>query len=197
MKRSIIIFAVYLFILSACNNPAENSAATKTSTGSESPAVVTEKPVIEYSYQIQYKDWELGNPANTNTALAFYKAWDENQPSKLADLFADTIRMRIPEEKKEIIMPKDKINEMLGQNMSEYKTSSNKIISAVSLHDKESGEDWVMITTYAKWVEKNGKRDSLIYHDDWRLKNGKLDFLMSFDKVPTRQFLLRNDPQNK
>ena len=56
-------------------------------------------------------------------------------------------------------------------------------------------EDWVMITTYNKWIEKNGKRDSVLYNDTWRLKNGKLDMLMSYYKLPTKEFLKKNDPK--
>ena len=71
----------------------------------------------------------------------------------------------------------------------------NNIVSAVSLHDTESNEDWVTITTYNKWVEKSGKRDSVLYNDNWRFKNGKIDFLMSYDKVPTRALLNEIDPK--
>ncbi len=74
-----------------------------------------------------------------------------------------------------------------------YDSTSNDILSAVSLHDKKSNEDWVMITTYNKWIQKNGTRDSVLYHDTWKIKDGKLSFLMSFDKVPTKQFVQRND----
>ena len=76
-----------------------------------------------------------------------------------------------------------------------YDSTSNYILSAVSLHDKSSGEDWVMITTYNKWVEKDGKRDSILYHDNWKLKEGKINFLMSFYKVVSKEFEKRNEPK--
>jgi len=191
MKKNFLISAAALITISSCNNAAENKPATTDTTAT----AAIEKPKPVYSYPIRYKDWEIGDPANINTVLAVYKAWDDKKIDKIAEVFADTVRMRIPEEKAEIVLPKDKINEALTKNMSLYKLTSNNVISAVSLHDKESAEDWVMITLYSKWIEKNGTRDSMIYHDDWKLKNGKLDFLMSYDKTPTKEFLMRNDPK--
>lgn len=76
-----------------------------------------------------------------------------------------------------------------------YDSTTNNIISAVSLHDQESKEDWVMVTTYNKWTVKGGKRDSLLYHDNWLLKDGKIRFLMSFYKLPSDQFLKNNDTE--
>lgn len=146
-----------------------------------------------YAYPVKYKDWEIGDPANIKTTLDVYKAWDDKKPGKLSALFADTLRLRIPGEREEFVIPNNKIEAVLGKNRGLYDSTFNNILSAVSLHDKESGENWVMIATYNKWIEKNGKRDSVLYNDNWRLKNGKLDFLMSYYKLPTKEFLKRND----
>jgi hypothetical protein len=105
--------------------------------------------------------------------------------------------LRIPDDRNEIVLPRERINTALAQNRAMYDSTSNDILSAVSLHDKESGEDWVMVTTYNKWKEKGGKRDSLLYQDNWKLKDGKLALLMSFSKMPTRQLLSQVDSAGK
>jgi hypothetical protein len=115
----------------------------------------------------------------------------------VTDYFADSVKLRVPTERNEYTIPKSKINEVLTKNRGMYDSTSNNILSAVSLHDKESNEDWVMITTYNKWVEKNGTRDSVLYHDNWQLKDGKITFMMSFYKLPTDAFLKKNDPKTK
>ena len=72
-------------------------------------------------------------------------------------------------------------------------STSNEILSSVALRDKVTGEEWVMITAYSKWVEKNGKRDSILYHDDWRLVNGKIDQLISFHSLLPKGFVPAKD----
>jgi len=190
--KKIILPAIILFFLTSCN---DNKQEAPTTAAADTAAVKTETPAPAYAYPVKYKDWEIGNPANIKTTLDVYKAWDDKHPEKLSDIFADTLRLRIPGEREEFVIPNNKIPAVLGKNRGLYDSTFNYILSAVSLHDKESGEDWVMITTYNKWIEKNGKRDSVLYNDTWRLKNGKLDMLMSYYKLPTKEFLKKNDPK--
>ena len=191
MQKILSLATIAFISLCSCNNAPESKPAA-TDTAKAAPML---KPKPVFSYPIQRKDWELGDPANINTALAFYKAWDDKKLDGISNLFSDTVIMRIPAEKTEIKVSKEKMNDMLAKNLSGYQSTTNTILSAVSLHDNESGEDWVMITTYSKWIEKTGKRDSVLYHDDWKFKDGKISFLLSFDKVPTKEFLTKNDPK--
>jgi ketosteroid isomerase-like protein len=148
-----------------------------------------------YPYPIKYTEWEIGKQEHLQIVLDLYKAWDNKEDGKMAALFADTFRLRIPTERTEIVLPNARINSALSENRKMYNSTYNDIISAMSLHDRERNEDWVMITTYNKWVEKDGKRDSMLYHDEWRIRNGKIEFLWSFDKTPTKAFLKKNDPK--
>jgi ketosteroid isomerase-like protein len=195
MKKIIYLLA-YACIFASCSEKKENAtetAATETSTTETSAKVEMMKP--DYGYPVRYSEWEIGNPENIKTVMNLYKAWDAKDAGKVASLFADTVKLRLPTEREEIVISNDKVNEALGKNRSMYDSTSNNIISAVSLHDRESNEDWVMITTYNKWIEKNGKRDSLLYHDNWQLKDGKISFLMSFYKLPSDSFIKKNDPK--
>jgi hypothetical protein len=106
--------------------------------------------------------------------------------------FSDTVRLRLPGEGNEIIIPKSKVKESFWKIRSMYSYTSNDMISAVSSRDKASAEKLVMMTAYVKWTEKNGKRNSILYHDDWRLKDGKFNFLLSYSKLPTMEFLKKN-----
>ncbi len=177
------------FGLISCN---DTKAPADEASGKTEP-LKTEAKMPEFAYPVRYKDWEIGKPEHIKTALDFYRAWDDRDPAKANALFADTLRLRIPDDRNEIVLPRERINSALAQNRAMYDSTSNDILSAVSLHDKESGEDWVMVTTYNKWKEKGGKRDSLLYQDNWKLKDGKLALLMSFSKMPTRQLLSKVD----
>ena len=190
--NKLFIPALLCLALCSCN---------ETKKPDESPAVKTPEPapaeikMPEFAYPVRYKNWEIGKPEHIKTVLGFYRAWDDRDPAKANALFADTLRLRIPQDRNEILLPREQVNSALSRNRAMYDSTSNDILSAVSLHDRERGEDWVMITTYNKWKEKNGKRDSLLYHDNWKLKDGKISMLMSFAKVPTSQLLGKLDPR--
>lgn len=198
--KTIIYLLAGVCIFASCSEKKEGDTSTATNTATTATAatetaakVETAKP--DYGYPVRYTEWEIGNPENIRTVINLYHAWDLKDAGKVAGLFADTVRLRLPTEREEFVILNEKVNEKLGKNRSMYDSTTNNIISAVSLHDRESKEDWVMITTYNKWVEKNGKRDSLLYHDNWRLKDGKINFLMCFYKLPSDQFIKTNDPK--
>ncbi len=173
------------FGLISCNDtkaPADE-ASGKTDT------LKTEAKMPEFAYPVRYKDWEIGKPEHIKTVLEFYRAWDDHDPARSYALFADTLRIRIPDDRDEIVIPRNQFKTSITQNRAMYDSTSSNILSAVSLRERQLGEEWVMVTTYSKWKEKNGKRDSLLYHDSWKIKDGKISMLMSFAKVPTRQLL--------
>jgi hypothetical protein len=151
------------------------------------------KPKPDYLKSVKYVDWEIGNPDNIKPVLDFYNFWDKQDIQNITSLFGDTVRLRIPDERAEIMAPHDKIYEGLKANRAMYTSSTNDVLSVVSLHDRERNEDWVMATVYSKWIEDGGRRDSVLFSDNWRLKDGKINFLMSFDKKPTSSFLKAND----
>jgi hypothetical protein len=189
MKKTIYILSA-VFIFTACADNKKTEPASSAAVKDSSASTISK---TDYAYPVKHSEWEIGKSDNIKTVLDFYKAWDNKEAGKVAGFFADTLRLRIPTEREEIVLPNAKINDALRENRGMYDGTSNNIISAVSLHDRESNVDWVWINTYEKWVEADGKRDSLIYHDEWRIKNGKIDFLWSFYKLPTKTFLKDND----
>ena len=191
--KKIIIFITALTLFNSCEEKkaAETNEASSATVSSESGSA---KAKPEYLNSVKYTEWEIGDPANIKTAMDFYTAWNQKDIKRLGEIFSDTVRLRIPEERGEIMLTQDNLQEALENNRGLYTSTETKIISAVSLHDRESNEDWVTISVYNKWTEKSGKRDSLLYNDNWRLKNGKIAFLMSYEKLPTRTFLKNNDP---
>ena len=197
MKRIIYLFAGACMLASCGEKKTEGTvgAATDTAASTATAPATAEVTKPVFAYPVRYSEWEIGNPANTKAVIDFYYAWDHKDANKVASLFADTVRIRIPTDREEIVVPNNEINEKLGKNRGMYDSTSNRILSAVALHDKQSNEDWVMITTYSKWVTKAGKRDSVLYHDDWKMKGDKIGSLMSFYKLPTEQFVKRNDPK--
>jgi hypothetical protein len=182
--KNFIITAIISLGFFSCRETSKGDPAK-----SDSTVVVTNNDASSLAYPVKYVNWEIGDFNNVKVVTDMYKAWDEDQAKGVAAYFADTVRMRLPEVRNEIVVPNSQVDAKMAANRSMYGITDNDMVSAVALREKTSGEEWVMITTYAKWTEKSGKRDSVLYHDDWRIKNGKIDFLMSFSKLPSSEFL--------
>jgi hypothetical protein len=184
MNKFIITAIISISVFSCAEDPA---ADVTTNTDTVSTAGNNDASTL--AYPVKYVNWEIGDFNNVRLVTDMYKVWDEQQAKGVAVYFADTVRMRLPEVRNEIVVLNSEVNARMATNRNMYGYTDNDMISAVSLRDKASGEEWVMITTYAKWTEKSGKRDSILYHDDWRVKDGKINFLMSYSKLPTAEFL--------
>jgi hypothetical protein len=90
-----------------------------------------------------------------------------------------------------IVLNKDNVYEKFGKARKQYTNTSHKIISAISLHNDDLHEDWVQILCYNKWSYQDGTRDSMLYFDNWRLKNGKINYLNTLEQTPPRPLLKR------
>ena len=71
----------------------------------------------------------------------------------------------------------------------QYTNISHKIISALSLHNDDLNDDWVQILAYNKWTYQDGAKDSMLYFDNWRVTNGKIDYLTTLEQTPPKQVL--------
>lgn len=155
------------------------------------PAVVEDKPVMpQLPYAVTRLHWEMGNPANIKTVLDMYKTWDTKDPKSMAVYFADSVMMDMPDARRVTFSSKN-ASEKIKASRYQYGNISNDIVSAVSLHDQDRNEDWVFILTYNKWQYKEGGKDSMLFADHWRMKDGKINYLNSLEQSPSKQLLKR------
>ena len=117
-----------------------------------------------------------------------YHAWDANDANTVAGFFADSASMDMPDGRR-LVLNKDNVYEKFAKGRRQYANASNKIISAISLHNDDYDEDWVQVLTYNKWSYQDGVKDSSLYFDNWRLKNGKINYLNSLEQKPPRPLL--------
>jgi hypothetical protein len=57
------------------------------------------------------------------------------------------------------------------------------------LYNEENNADWVMVMVYNKWTYNDGVRDSALYWDNWRLKDGRIVYLNSLAQAPPKTLL--------
>ena len=158
----------------------------------EKPEVITSaetaKPLPEFAYPVDRKDWTIGDPANTKLVLDLYHAWDANDANTVAGFFADSAVLDLPHALRKTVNKND-VYEKFGKARKQYTNTSHRIISAVSLHNNDLNEDWVQILCYNKWSYQDGGKDSMLYFDNWRLKNGKIEYLNTLDQTPPAPLL--------
>ena len=150
----------------------------------------TSKALPEFAYPVDRANWKIGDPNNTKLVLDMYRAWDSNDGNAVAGFFADSALLDLPNAQR-MVLSKDNVYERFGKARKQYTNTSHKIISAISLHNDDLNEDWVQILSYNKWSYQDGARDSMLYFDNWRLKNGKIDYLNTLEQTPPKPLLKR------
>jgi hypothetical protein len=69
----------------------------------------------------------------------------------------------------------------------EFGQTSNIPFSLISLHNKDFEQEWVIAWTWNKWQDANGRQDSALYCDNWRFKDGKINYLNSLENHTSHQ----------
>jgi hypothetical protein len=178
MKK--ILFSVLTVFIFSCQDEKKEPEIV--------PTTETSKALPEFAYPVDRSHWNIGDPGNTKLVLDMYQAWDQKDGGRVAGFFADSAFMDMPDARR-LSLSKDDVYERFSKARIKYDNTSNKIISAISLHNDDYNEDWVQIMTYNKWSYKDGVKDSMLFFDNWRLKNGKINYLNSLEQKPPRQLL--------
>jgi hypothetical protein len=152
------------------------------------PTAESPKPLPEFAYPVDRSHWNIGDPNNTKLVLDMYRAWDGNDANAVAGFFADSAAMDMPDARR-LMLNKGDVYEKFAKARKQYTNASHNIISAISLHNDDHDEDWVQILAYNKWSYQDGVKDSMLYFDNWRLKNGKINYLNSLEQKPSKPLL--------
>lgn len=180
MKK--ILFSVLTVFIFSCQDEKKEPEIV--------PTTETPKALPEFAYPVDRANWKIGDPGNTKMVLDMYRAWDANDANGVADFFADSATLDLPNAQR-MVLNKDNVYEKFGKARKQYTNTSHKIISAISLHNDDLHEDWVQILCYNKWSYQDGARDSMLYFDNWRLKDGKINYLNTLEQTPPRPLLKR------
>lgn len=167
-----------------------NTNASKTETASQADSTDAKTALPHYAYPVEMAHWKMGDPQNTKIILDMYRAWDDNNPAAVASFYADSARMDLPGGTRITLGNKD-IYAYLKKARALYGATYNQIISAYALHNEDKNGDWVMVMTYNKWEYDDGSKDSTLYLDNWRVKDGKIVYLNSLEQTPSKAMLKR------
>ena len=173
------------FIVSCNNNKSadEQSPATDSSAAKSQP-VATEQPGTLPAFVV-FRNWEQGNSENSQLILNTYKAWDSDSTGAMSTYFGDTTRFDLPDGRR-FTTTNNTIEPTLRKWRKNYKQTSNIPFSLISLHNKDLDQQWVIAWTWNKWTGTDGTKDSMLYCDNWRLKDGKIVYLNSLENRPSK-----------
>lgn len=133
-------------------------------------------------------NWELGNRENLNVVLEMYKDWDELGVNKMEEQFADSVIIDMPDGNRNA-GTKEMVIAKMEQFRNAYTHTHNQILSAIPMKNKETNIEWVNVMVYSKWTYKDNKKDSMLYYDLWRVRDGKINYLLSMEQTPSRMEL--------
>jgi len=186
-KMKSIFTLILMFVLLSCGQDEKKEEPAMT----ESPeAQATEKTKPTFDYPVMFTEWEIGNPDHINTVLKMYKDWDENAVFEDYQLFADTVVIDMPDGKR-ANAPRSEMIVKLNNFRGNYKHTENRVLSVYPLHNTQTGADWVSVLVYNKWTYNDNKKDSPLYNDRWRIKDGNIDYLLSLQQTPSRMEVKR------
>jgi hypothetical protein len=181
-KRFLFCLLPGIFTLSCNNDKTADSqlSAVDSSTKSQPAAIESTLPPF-----VVFRNWEQGNPENSQLILNAYKAWDSDSTGGMSSYFGDTTRFDLPDGRR-FTINNNTIESTLRKWRKNYKETSNIPFSLVSLHNKDLDQQWVMAWTWNKWRNADGTKDSMLYCDNWRLKDGKIVYLNSAENRPSK-----------
>jgi len=182
-KRFFFYLLPGVFIVS-CNNKSADQQSPVADSSAKSQPAADEKSVALPSFVV-YRNWEQGNPENLPLIVSAYQAWDSDSTGALSSFFSDTTRFDLPDGRR-FTTNNNTIESTLRKWRKNYKATSNIPFSLISLHNKDLDQQWVIAWTWNKWQNNDGTKDSMLYCDNWRLKDGKIVYLNSLQNYPSK-----------
>ena len=176
-----LILPALIFFLAACTSKPKDPAIIATT---DSVSTITEPDKI-FDYPVVYKNWEMGNHENTRLVLQMYSAWDGKTITGVRELLADSFIMELPGSVRRAAGKEVMIDKLVSYRQN-YLSTKHDIIAIQPLLNQDNKEEWVIALVYNKWTYRNQARDSMLYQDIWKLKNGKINSLMSLELSPSR-----------
>ncbi len=197
MKKRYLIYLLIAVFTSACNSneKSESEASTADTAAKAQPAPTAAIPDLPSN--VIYKNWEVGKPENTLLVLNVYRAWDSDSTEDMSSYFADSTAYDLPDGTRASTNNKT-VASKFRQWRKAYKETTNIPFSLISLNNKDRDQEWVIAWTWNKWTYNDGKKDSMLYCDNWRIKDGKIAYLNSLQNRASKQLsksLNRNIPQ--
>lgn len=167
MKK--LLFAVLTgLILIACNNGPDHNAAADA-------AAPNKKDTLVYPYRAIYSSdiTVPGDPGIAHKVLQVWKYFETDQIEAMKPYFADSVRYDDAHGTHFFGRTADLLA-FAAKDYSDLDSMRFDISMWQSAHINDRNEDWVNIWSSERRYEKNGRADTFLMQENWRVKDGKI-----------------------
>ena len=185
MINKTLFHLLFAALLLSCNNEKSDRQQPTADTAAAPVQNEAHVNVSDLPSSVIFRNWEPGDPKNSQLILHAYKLWDSGSIGNVAPYFADTVRFDLPDGRR-ITATNKTIGAIMGRYRENYKETMNDPFSLISVHNKDLDQDWVIAWTWNTWRDADGTKDSMLYCDNWRFKDGKIDYLNSLENKPSK-----------
>jgi SnoaL-like domain len=155
-------------LLSACgSNNAPETAATK------APATAPAPDTLNYPYKASYSS-DFTVPSNPGNALKVLKVWKMFETADIQAMkpyYADTVTYEDASGMR-FHGPTEKLLAFAKQDIAGLDSMRFDISAWQSSHSNDKNEDWVSIWSAERRYPKNGRPDTVLMQENWKVKDG-------------------------
>lgn len=182
MKKFLFFFSVVAFI--ACNSGDPKVKGAHGNDDSTSKANNTAE--VTYPYEISYSSkFEMGDAQQSKMILELWKDFDNGDVSKHKEYFADSVEMLFPDGSR-MYTSRDSAIAATNAYRAMYSAVTSRVDAVLPTKSLTDSVNWVAVWGMETHTMK-GKTDSVDLHEVWRFnKNGKVDFMMQYDRKTPR-----------
>ena len=177
--KIILLITTIVFLLN-CNNESRTLGTTHEAKTPESKVVLPFKLAYDGTPSI-------GKMRNVATVMKFNGDFIAGKVENIGSYFADSVHV-IFASGREITTVRDTVVAQIKGYWGSISSARQSYIAAIAVDNKEKGDEWVF-----QWIDeshdfKDGKKDHRIYHQDYRLENGKIREMLEYaQEIPTKK----------
>lgn len=180
MKKLLWLPVVLSLFLASCGSSSDNAAPKTTDTVAAAPVTAPEVAPMPFPAS-QTDDWKMGDPEKLRTILNFYKNMQaDTLYDQLATHVADTIT-NLNFENKTFKMTPTQFADLVKKFRSRFSKLDEEFKTYMVVHSDKLNYDQVMLWIKETGTYKNGKVDSTMYQENWRINaDGKIFYRGSY-----------------
>lgn len=166
MKHAPAFLGLLAFLTACTSTPAPST--------NDSAKIVSDSAMtrpIQSPYDITYSSkFEMDGPANAESVLKFWKAYDNGDFSTVKNIFADSFDVHLADG-----MSMRASRDSTLADVTMYRNSlsavSSQVTAVMAVKSTDRNEHWVLIWGTEKDTHKDGKTDSVDLHEAWQFNN--------------------------
>ncbi len=178
MKHILCALCNISFLLS-CNTKNSSDLAENTNKTNDT---------LAYAYKATYSS-DVTVPSKPELAkmvLTIWKMFENKQIDSLKKYYADTVTYN-NSDGLHFYGSSDELLDYARKDVEGLDSLRFDISMWQSLHLNDKNEDWVYIWAAERRYEKNGKADTSLIHEQWKVENGKVSYFNQYVAKPARK----------